>query len=91
MFLSKKLLGIVGFGVTSLLMFTTVFAQTSVPLLLCPWGCGPTESDQMLMNMQIRDKKAAVFYRRKHLDTYIIYARCRMSGIGKERLLQQKM
>jgi len=61
MFILKKLLGIVGFGVTSLLMFTTVFAQTSVPLLLCPWGCGPTESDQMLMNMQIRDKKPAVF------------------------------
>lgn len=37
-----------------------VHAQTptSVPVLLCPWGCGPTESDQMLMNLQIRDGKS---------------------------------
>jgi hypothetical protein len=33
------------------------FANTSVPILLCPWGCGPTESDQMLMNLQIRGNK----------------------------------
>ncbi|MGH2830491.1 MAG: TAXI family TRAP transporter solute-binding subunit [Burkholderiales bacterium] len=26
-----------------------------VPLLLCPWGCGPTESDTILMNQMIRD------------------------------------
>ena len=37
------------------------FAQTAtIPTLLCPWGCGPTESDQMLMNMQIKDGKSVV-------------------------------
>jgi TRAP transporter TAXI family solute receptor len=35
-------------------------SATNIPTLLCPWGCGPTESDQMLMNMQIKDGKKAV-------------------------------
>lgn len=30
-------------------------APIMVPLLLCPWGCGPTESDTILMNQMIRD------------------------------------
>jgi TRAP transporter TAXI family solute receptor len=29
-------------------------APVSVPLLLCPWGCGPTESDTILMNQMIK-------------------------------------
>lgn len=29
-------------------------APISVPLLLCPWGCGPTESDTILMNQMIK-------------------------------------
>jgi len=61
MFRKRKLLSAVGVGAAALVVSTAVLAQTSVPLLLCPWGCGPTESDQMLMNMQIRDKKAAIY------------------------------
>ncbi len=30
-------------------------APVSVPLLLCPWGCGPTESDTILMNQMIKE------------------------------------
>ena len=30
-------------------------APIMVPLLLCPWGCGPTESDTILMNQMIKD------------------------------------
>jgi TRAP transporter TAXI family solute receptor len=30
-------------------------APVAVPLLLCPWGCGPTESDTILMNQMIRE------------------------------------
>lgn len=36
---------------------TPSMASETVPVLLCPWGCGPTESDQMLMNLQIRGNK----------------------------------
>ncbi|MFZ5555676.1 MAG: hypothetical protein ACOZDY_02945 [Pseudomonadota bacterium] len=27
--------------------------HVNVPLLLCPWGCGPTEGDTILMNQMI--------------------------------------
>lgn len=30
-------------------------APVAVPLLLCPWGCGPTESDTILMNQMIKE------------------------------------
>ena len=30
-------------------------APIAVPLLLCPWGCGPTESDTILMNQMIKE------------------------------------
>jgi hypothetical protein len=33
-------------------------APIAVPLLLCPWGCGPTESDTILMNQMIREGSA---------------------------------
>ena len=41
------------------LPFATALAQKpapiAVPLLLCPWGCGPTESDTILMNQMIKE------------------------------------
>jgi TRAP transporter TAXI family solute receptor len=30
-------------------------AQIMIPVLLCPWGCGITESETLLMNQMIRD------------------------------------
>jgi len=45
-------------GVAAFAMLPTASlaqTQTPVPLLLCPWGCGPTESDTMLMNQMIKE------------------------------------
>lgn len=35
--------------------FGAAKAQDTIPLLLCPFGCGPTEADTILMNQLIRD------------------------------------
>ncbi len=50
--LSRRWLGVAAFA---MLPMTSPAQQTSVPLLLCPWGCGPTESDTMLMNQMIKE------------------------------------
>jgi len=51
---------LLGTAMLALLPTTAVLAQkpavaASVPLLLCPWGCGPTESDTILMNQMIKE------------------------------------
>ncbi len=56
----KRARRLVAAATVSVMVAAPAFAGTNVPTLLCPWGCGPTESDQMLMNMQIKDGKAAV-------------------------------
>ena len=53
----RMLLGVAGLA---LLPMASSLAQkpaapVAVPLLLCPWGCGPTESDTILMNQMIKE------------------------------------
>ncbi|MCP1673637.1 TRAP transporter TAXI family solute receptor [Natronocella acetinitrilica] len=55
-FVLKGALGALALGLGGLSLFATpVVAQQAVPVLLCPQGCGPTESDTILMNQMIRD------------------------------------
>ncbi|HRP96529.1 MAG TPA: TAXI family TRAP transporter solute-binding subunit [Rhodocyclaceae bacterium] len=35
-------------------------APTMVPVLLCPWGCGPTEGDTLLMNDMVKEGSPTV-------------------------------
>ena len=51
----KRLAGLAAVAAISASLTVPAVSATNIPTLLCPWGCGPTESDQMLMNMQIKD------------------------------------
>jgi TRAP transporter TAXI family solute receptor len=49
---------LIGLAALAMLPLAPALAQkppVSVPLLLCPWGCGPTESDTILMNQMIKE------------------------------------
>lgn len=64
--LIRKATSLRSLGVAAALVVTTVFwtphvaqaqakAPIMVPLLLCPWGCGNTETSTMLMNAMVKD------------------------------------
>lgn len=59
---SVLLKGALTAGVFGLSLFggAAAVAQQGVPVLLCPQGCGPTESDTILMNQLIRDRAPVV-------------------------------